>query len=291
MKLTGRAYLRGLYDPRVPSSRTRARDADRDALCRALDKAFEEGQLDGTEHRDRTAAALRARTLGELRELVDDLQLTDPPRLSEPAPPRPPRARARWVGLAVTLVVLGAGFGIGRATAPSGPVATDERVAAQGGPVAAVAPRVLQLEGLHTPQGWARFVSDVREQIGTTVVSDAVVYPGYAVLTTPVAGNPARGQRWHYQGGLDGPDEPESRKADQPLIDLAAFSPEILMPLIAGAPETLRVAEADTVYVNLEAEENGPVARIYANNRFSESGYLEARPDGTLVSVRPHEAS
>ncbi|WP_181784201.1 DUF1707 domain-containing protein, partial [Pseudonocardia pini] len=37
----------------MATSRTRARDTDRDALCRALDKAFEEGQLDGAEHRDR----------------------------------------------------------------------------------------------------------------------------------------------------------------------------------------------------------------------------------------------
>jgi hypothetical protein len=280
----------------VPSSRTRARDADRDALCRALDAAFAEGQLDGAEHRDRTATALKARTLGELRALVDDLQLADPPTLSEPpAPRRSPRRTARWVGLLASLALLGVGFGVGfgtgRGTAPTGPVPHDPQVAAAGGPVAEVAPRVVVLEGLHTPSGWARFVSDVRDRLGTTVVASAVVYPGYAVLTTPVAGNPAREERWHYQGGLDGPDSPSTRDASEPLVDLAAFSPEILMPLIAGAPESLAVPEAESVYVNVEDDGSGPQARIYASNQFNESGYLEARPDGSLISLRPHEPS
>lgn len=275
-----------VYSPRVPSSRTRARDTDRDALCRALDKAFEEGQLDGTEHRERTAAALRARTLGELRGLIADLQLEQAPTLSEPEPPRPPRRTARWIGLVATLAMLGIGFAIGRGTAPAPSVASSVTTPEY---TAGIAPNVVTLHGLHTPQGWAQFVSDVRTQIGTTVVASAVVRPDYAVLTTPVAGNPAREERWTYRGGLDGPDDASARDADEGVVDLALFSPEILMPLIAGAPESLLVSEPDSVYVTVEDDEGTPTARIYASNRFNESGYLEARPDGSLISVRPHE--
>jgi hypothetical protein len=275
----------------VPSSRTRARDADRDALCRALDQAFEEGQLDGAEHRERTATALKARTLGELRSLIDDLQLAEAPKLEERPPPRPdsrsrPRRTARWVGLVASVVLLGVGFGIGfgtgRGTAPAPSPASPEYAAG-------VTPQVVVLHGLHTPEGWTRFVSDVRAQIGTTVVGSAVVRPDYAVLATPVAGNPAREERWTYRGGLEGPDDPSARDADEGVVDLALFSPEILMPLIAGAPESLLVSEADSVYVTVEDDDGTPTARIYASNRFNESGYLEARPDGSLISVHPHE--
>ncbi len=48
------------------SPRTRARDADRDEVCRILDGALAEGQLTGQEHRERVAAATLATTLGEL---------------------------------------------------------------------------------------------------------------------------------------------------------------------------------------------------------------------------------
>jgi hypothetical protein len=204
------------------------------------------------------------------------------PKLSDPAPARPPRRTARWVGLVATLAMLGIGFAIGRGTAPAPSPASPEYAAA-------VAPQVVVLHGLHTPEGWTRFVSDVRAQIGTTVVGSAVVRPDYAVLTTPVAGNPAREERWTYRGGLEGPDDPSARDASDGVVDLALFSPEILMPLIAGAPESVLVSEPDSVYVTVEDDDGTPTARIYASNRFNESGYLAARPDGSLISVHPHE--
>ncbi|GAA4545836.1 DUF1707 domain-containing protein [Pseudonocardia xishanensis] len=276
----------------MATSRTRARDADRDALCRALDKAFEEGQLDGAEHRERTASALRARTLGELRGLIDDLQLAEAPRLSEPAPPRAPRrGSARWVGLVVSLALLGGGFVVGRISAPSGPTATNEQVAQDGGPVADVAPTVVRLEGLHTPEGFARFVADVRARLGTTVVSDATIYPGYAVFTTPLAGNAGREERWYYRGGVEGPDDPGTRDRDKALVDLALFSPEILMPLVAGAPQSVQVPDGVVSHLIVEDEGSGPQVRIYSGNEVGESGYLEVRPDGTTITIRPFEPS
>ncbi len=75
--------------------RTRARDLDRSEVCGLLDAAYADGQLDAEEHRSRTAAATPAKTLGELREFVDDLQLEKPlPDLRERAPQRPAHLRA-----------------------------------------------------------------------------------------------------------------------------------------------------------------------------------------------------
>uniref|UniRef100_UPI001C68D8A5 hypothetical protein n=1 Tax=Pseudonocardia pini TaxID=2758030 RepID=UPI001C68D8A5 len=178
-----------------------------------------------------------------------------------------------------------------RATAPEGPRAPNEQVAQDGGPVAEIAPRVVRLEGLHTPQGYARFVEDVRARLGTTVVADATIYPGYAVFSTPLAGNAARAERWYYRGGVEGPDDPSTRDRDEPLVDLAAFSPEILMPLVAGAPQSVQVPDAVVSHLIVEDEGDGPQVRIYASNEVDESGYLEVRPDGSIITVRPYEPS
>lgn len=279
----------------MPSSRTRARDADRDALCTALDAAFAEGQLDGTEHRERTTAALRATTLGELRALAEDLQVRTPTpqRAASPTPQRTPRARrrAQWVGAVVSLLMIALGFVLGRATAPD---AAPAGSGAQAGTAvtadsADVEAHVVRLEGLHTPAGFTRFVADVRARLGTTRVAGANVYPGYAVVTTPVPGEPRREQRYHYQGGLDGPEISGTRNADEPLVDLAAFDPAVVIPLVAGAPESLEVTDATSRYMIFDDDGKGPRVAVYASNEFHESGYLEARPDGSIISIRPYE--
>jgi hypothetical protein len=270
----------------VPTSRTRARDADRSSVCSALDAAFADGQLDGAEHRERTAAALRATTLGELHALVGDLQLTSPmpQRITRPAP----AGRARWVAAVVSLVLVAAGFGIGRATAPDAPQAGP--AGSGSGAASGVTPRVIGLAGLHTPEGFTRLVADVRDGLGTTRVARAVVYPDYAVLTTAVPGRPGRAQTYQYRGGLDGPSDAGTRDADEPLVDLAAFEPAVVLPLLAGAPESLKVTEVTSTYLILEDDGDGPHVAVYASNEFHESGYLEARPDGSIVAVHPYEA-
>ncbi|WP_199174370.1 DUF1707 SHOCT-like domain-containing protein, partial [Roseateles chitinivorans] len=53
---------------------TRAKDSDRNDTCKVLDSAMAEGQLSMEEHRDRLSAAMKATTLGELADLVADLQ-------------------------------------------------------------------------------------------------------------------------------------------------------------------------------------------------------------------------
>lgn len=57
------------------SGRMRARDLDRVNASGLLDAAYAEGQLGGDEYHDRTARVAAAKTIGELRALVDDLQL------------------------------------------------------------------------------------------------------------------------------------------------------------------------------------------------------------------------
>ena len=62
------------HDPRDPAvAPLRASDADRNVVHGILTEAFADGRLDREEYDERTAATLRARTLGELPPLVADL--------------------------------------------------------------------------------------------------------------------------------------------------------------------------------------------------------------------------
>ncbi len=74
-------------DPRDPSHAVlRASDADRDRIHDVLVKAYAEGRLDRVEFDERTEVVARARTLGELPAVVDDL-------LPDPGPALTPAAR------------------------------------------------------------------------------------------------------------------------------------------------------------------------------------------------------
>jgi hypothetical protein len=68
------------HDPRHPDhGRLRASDQDRDLVNDALATAYAEGRLTAEELDERTDAVARARTLGELPPLVDDLVLRTGP--------------------------------------------------------------------------------------------------------------------------------------------------------------------------------------------------------------------
>lgn len=79
----------------------RASDQERDAIAEELGAHFQAGRLDVAEFDDRLGRALRARTRGDLAELVADL-----PRAS--APQGPPAGRgSRAMAIAAVATALG----------------------------------------------------------------------------------------------------------------------------------------------------------------------------------------
>ena len=66
------------------SSRIRASDADRDQVAALLQEHHAEGRLTAEEFSERLDAALHARTLGELDELLADLPHVDRRRYQLP---------------------------------------------------------------------------------------------------------------------------------------------------------------------------------------------------------------
>jgi hypothetical protein len=78
---------------RVPAAQIRAADADRDAALTQLSEHFAAGRLTAEELDERSGRALRARTMGELDELMRDLPRTRvlvPERSPVPMPAHPP---------------------------------------------------------------------------------------------------------------------------------------------------------------------------------------------------------
>jgi hypothetical protein len=79
------------------SSRMRASDADRDRVAALLTEHHAEGRLTAEEFSERMDAALHARTMGELDELLADLPHVDRRRYQLPDAginPRPDRLYA-----------------------------------------------------------------------------------------------------------------------------------------------------------------------------------------------------
>ena len=95
---------------------TRAKDSDRNDTCQVLDSALAEGQLSMEEHRQRVATATNATTLGQLAELVSDLQNSNAP-VKMPTLKSPSRLPSGGWGMraavAGVLVVLGVAIGWG----------------------------------------------------------------------------------------------------------------------------------------------------------------------------------
>ena len=81
----------------------RASDADRDAVAERLRAAAVEGRLDADELEQRVHVALRARTYGQLQQLLDDLP--DAPRLWRGRPRLSGRPTTTAVVLAVRVLV------------------------------------------------------------------------------------------------------------------------------------------------------------------------------------------
>lgn len=109
--------------------RMRARDLDRAATAGKLDEAYAEGQLGAAEYHDRVARCRDAKTLGELSELVADLQQAKAGEVPALVPPPPsgyaPGTRARTTDRRAAGELLDRAYGEGQLTADEHRAATE----------------------------------------------------------------------------------------------------------------------------------------------------------------------
>lgn len=275
---------------------TRAKDSDRQGTCAILDVALGDGELSEQEHRERVRAATQAVTLGELQDLVDDLQGggTAPPAWAAGPLPRLPRLGG-WGVLAAALVasvLLGVlvGWGLYGNTRTPLDFTTDPGAKPDGvGPVVLTPPTQL-----HSVGGLTGLLEQTRKRFGNAVGFRLVIYPTYAVLDRPDPSDGRRVLAYDYRGGWADPTSSAKSSADGPVaVDLGNFDVRATVGIMRGAPETLHMKSSDvkTTYLVIEpaTDPTTPGAlslSVYVSSDYG-GGYIVFGGDGTIKRISP----
>ncbi|GFG71502.1 DUF1707 SHOCT-like domain-containing protein [Mycolicibacter senuensis] len=271
------------------SSGTRAKDSDRDDVCRILDSALAEGQLSSAEHRERVSAATRAVTLGDLHALIADLQTASAPvqlpALNKTAGFGGRALAAAALGAAV-LLGLGIGWGVyGNTSSPlsftSDPGAKPDGVV----PLVLTPPR-----RLHSLGGLSGLLEQARAKFGDTLGYRLVVYPDYASLTRADPSEDRRELNYSYRGGWDDPSS-SAKSSAAVLVDLSGFDLKAAVGILRGAPETLGIKDGDvkSTYLIVEPARDpttpGALSlSAYVSSDYG-SGYIAFAGDGSVKRI------
>jgi uncharacterized protein DUF1707 len=279
------------------SSWTRAKDSDRNDTCQILDTALAEGQLSMAEHGERVKTATTATTLGQLQDLVSDLQgpKSSTPVITKVVTRRIPRIGGGWglkAAMAAVLIVLGIAIGwglYGNTPSPlnfeSDPGAKDDGIAA----TVLTPPRQLQSLG-----GFTGLFEQMRKKFGNTMGYELDIHEDMAYVARPDPQDNRRSLTYYYRGGWDDPSGSASAvDADERLIDLAKFDHEKILSILRGAPETVGIKRADvtSTWLRIQAgdDPSTPDAasiEIVVSSEFG-GGRIELYPDGATKAIWP----
>ena len=272
---------------------TRAKDSDRNDTCKILDSALSEGQLSMAEHGDRVKAATNAATLGQLQDLVSDLQNSNAP-VQLPDLKKPSRlGGGNWkFGLAVSvvLVLLGIAIGWGLYGNTSSPLSfTSDPGAKSDGIPAKVLTPPKQLQSLGGLNG---LLEQMRQRFGDTMGYSLTIYPDYAVLSRADPTDDRRKLSYSYRGGFDDPST-SAKDDDDVLVDVAAFDVKAAVGILRGAPETVGLQQKDvkpnSTYLSIDPTRDpltpGALAlRASVSSDFG-SGSITFAGDGTIKRI------
>jgi hypothetical protein len=274
---------------------TRAKDSDRNTTCQVLDSALGDGQLSGEEHRIRVAAATTAATLGDLQQLVEDLQNDNAP-VQMPDLKKPSRMTggdSGWgmrAAVAGVLVVLGIAIGWGLYGNTTSPLSftSDPGAKSDGIPAKVLTPprQLMSLGGLNG------LFEQMRQKFGDTKGFDLTVFDDYASLERQDPAEPRRALRYSYRGGWADPSE-TNMSSDARVVDLAAMDVPTIVGLIRGAPETLGINpnEVKDMHVSVSHDDDVDAApgalsiEIFVSPNFGNSGYFEVDGAGTMKAI------
>jgi hypothetical protein len=133
---------------------------------------------------------------------------------------------------------------------------------------------------LTSAEGYDELVREVEAKTGSTTVFGATIYPGYAVIEVPVDADSQRSFGYYYDG--DWQDWTGKGKATQERLDLGQIDGSTVASLVR---KVARKVEDPTTYVivNARGRDQGVCLSAYATNDFTETAYLDARCDGTVV--------
>ena len=246
---------------------TRAKDTDRNKTCEILDSALAEGQLSMAEHRHRVAVATKATTLGELQDLVTDLQIANKPM---PTPGKP-RGGSWWLkaaaaGVAVAAVIATAWTVFGGTNSPPedpGAKPPEPAVEIPVAPTTAekpgaipddVAPTVLSVpKELHTPDGMTGLLEQMRKRFGDTTGIELAITSDEAMLFRPDPTDDQSKLLYRFRGGWGDPTTRPRDDKDLPA-DLGAFDVRAVAEVLRAAPQTLGIDPADVSEIIVDVD-------------------------------------
>lgn len=274
---------------------TRATDEDRERTRAVLDTAHGEGQLGPEEHAERLELLTVARTLGDLADLVDDLQ-RDPGTAAPPRRPRSYRGRLRIALVTVAAVAVATGAFLltseqERPAPVAAPPATD---------LGAIEPVVVENPSPASAEGLAVFLRRYQQKFGDLQVDTVSLYEGHASLDRALPGQPNRQAHYDYWGGFEQTRDVTSRRVDTPVADLGVLNVTAVGAALAAAPELAKVPGGAVSHLSIEPLNTDSYARyglpkgsvavdIHVNNEFSESGRVLVDPTGRVANVWPFE--
>ena len=272
---------------------TRAKDTDRQDTCTILDNALSDGEVSAEEHRERVSAATKAVTLGDLQNLVNDLQ-SNTGRQLPALDSRPKSLRlGGWRTLAIAFVVsvlLGVGIGWGLYGNTRSPLdfTTDPGAKPDGVNAVVLTPPTQ----LHSVGGLTGLLEQMRKRFGSTIGYRLVIYPTYAALDRPDPSDDRRVLAYTYRGGWGDPTSSAKSSSDGPVpVDLSKFDVNAVVGIMRGAPETLRMKPSDvkTTYLIVEpaTDPTTPGAltlSVYVSSDYG-GGYIAFAGDGTVKQM------
>lgn len=222
----------------------RAANADREAYSDILETAYADGRLDSAGLEERSGRLWSATTIGELDELVQDLQ---PPETPLPAAMTPAGAdretsrgrgfgvRALVVGLAVTALIVVAN--VVRSVGGDGPTGVASELVGSD---------------MYTADGIQQVVANFVAAAGTTQFVEIGFYGEYAIASAPGAPAAQRLARMDWRDGdvsLE-PGQAVPEDVDAVLFDVTTdVDFAALAALALGAPEQTGMTEVDSLYM------------------------------------------
>lgn len=271
----------------------KARDADRDAAIEVVEAAYADGQLSKPDSELRVERLLQARTMGEIQAITRDIRA--PETLSSAAPARPtdlvgstrdvmPAAQmerrpeegsrtAVGVFVAVLIFVVLVVVGVAGAVFVTG-VSDSTLVTGEAQSEAA-------LGDLTSASGYDDFVAALTEKTGSSVVFNATIYPGYAVVEVPVDDSSQRAYGWYYDGSWS--DWTGRGTAEEERLDLADLDGATVAATLKKVARKIEDPDATYVLLNPAGRAEGVCLSAYATNEYDETAYADATCDGRVV--------
>jgi hypothetical protein len=271
----------------------KARDADRDAAIEVVEAAYADGQLSKPDSELRVERLLQARTMGEIQAITRDIR--SPETLSSAAPSRPtdllgstrdvmpaaqmerrPEEGSRTaVGVIVAVLIFVVLVVVGVAGAVFVTGVSDSTL------VTGEAQSEAVLGDLTSASGYDHFVAALTDKTGSSVVFNATIYPGYAVVEVPVDDSSQRAFGWYYDGTWQ--EWTGSGTAEEQRLDLADLDGDVVAGTLKKVARRIDDPDATYVLVNPAGREQGVCLSAYANNELDETAYVNATCDGEIV--------